>query len=156
MGLCYQRSGQPGGQPGKCYYRYRPMDQASRIIAQWTGVSDVISHERIACAAWKRAVGKKVALRTRALKLVRTTLVVEVDDETWRKNLWSLRYQILHNLEKALGPEIVTAVELRVMPPRFGPQREEQSTPGALDEAESIVDPGLRRIYKAARRRETA
>ena len=134
------------------------MDQASRIVARWTGVSDVISHERIACAAWKRAVGPKVAARTRALKLVRTTLVVEVEDELWRKNLWSLRYQILRNLEKALGPEIVTAVELRVMPPRFGPQREQgaESRAASLDEAESILDPGLRRIYKAARRRETA
>jgi predicted nucleic acid-binding Zn ribbon protein len=133
------------------------MDQASRIIAQWTGVSDVISHERIACAAWKKAVGRKIALRTRALKLVRNTLVVEVEDETWRKNLWSLRYQILRNLEKALGPEIVTAVELRVMPPRFGPQREQGAALEApLDDAESIVDPGLRRIYKAARQRETA
>jgi hypothetical protein len=133
------------------------MDQASRIIAQWTGVSDVIGHERIACAAWKKAVGRKIALRTRALKVVRATLVVEVEDETWRKHLWSLRIQILRNLEKALGPEIVTAVELRVMPPRFGPQREEGSAvQSPLDEAEGIVDPGLRRIYKAARRRETA
>ena len=135
------------------------MDQASRIIAQWTGVSDVISHERIACGAWKRAVGKKIALRTRALKLVRNTLVVEVEDEVWRKNLWSLRYQILRNLEKAVGPEIVTSIELRVMPPRFGPQREVEdrlSLAIPLDEAENIADPGLRRIYKAARRRETA
>jgi len=137
------------------------MDQASRIISQWTGVSDVISHERIACGAWKRAVGKKIALRTRALKLVRTTLVVEVEDELWRRNLWSLRYQVLRNLEKALGPEIVKDVEFRVMPPRFGPQREEhtaaeKSREGLCDEAESIVDPGLRRIYKAARRREIA
>jgi predicted nucleic acid-binding Zn ribbon protein len=135
------------------------MDQASRIIAQWTGVSDVISHERIACAAWNKAVGRKIALRTRAVKLVRTTLVVEVDDEMWRKNLWSLRHQILRNLEKALGPGIVAAVELRVMPPRFGPQREVEprfapETP--QDEAESIADPGMRRIYKDARRRETA
>jgi hypothetical protein len=136
-----------------------PMDQASRIIAQWTGVSDVISHERIACASWKRAVGKKVALRTRALKLVRDTLVVEVEDQVWRDNLWGLRYQILRNLEKAIGPEIVTKLELRVMPPRFGPQRETvERLPLEipLDEAESIADPGLRRIYKAARRREIA
>jgi Dna[CI] antecedent, DciA len=135
------------------------MDQASRIIAQWTGVSDVISHERIACAAWSKAVGKKISLRTRAVKLVRTTLVVEVEDEIWRKNLWSLRYQILRNLEKAIGPEIVAAFELRVMPPRFGPQREVKTRLALeipLDEAESIADPGLRRIYKAARRRETA
>jgi hypothetical protein len=135
------------------------MDQASRIIAQWTGVSDVISPERIACAAWSKAVGKKIALRTRAVKLVRTTLVVEVEDELWKKNLWSLRYQILRNLEKAIGPEIVAAVELRVMPARFGPKRESEPRLAfevPLDEAEGIADPGLRRIYKAARRRETA
>jgi Dna[CI] antecedent, DciA len=140
------------------------MDQASRIIARWTGVSDVISHERIACAAWSKAVGRKVALRTRAVKLVRTTLVVEVEDELWKKNLWSLRYQILRNLEKAIGPEIVAAVELRVMPARFGPGRavgQLEMKQGLaheipLDDAESIADPGMRRIYKAARRRETA
>ncbi len=134
------------------------MDQASRIMARWTGVSDVIDHERIACAAWKRAVGKRVALRTRAQKLVRTTLVVEVEDELWRKNLWSLRYQILANLEKVIGPEIVKEVELRVMPPRVGPKREEVSAAAGtlLDEAEAISDPGLRRIYKAARNRESA
>jgi hypothetical protein len=135
------------------------MDQASRIIARWTGVSGLIGEERIACAAWKRAVGKKIALRTRALKLVRNTLVIEVEDELWRRNLWSLRYQILRNLEKAIGPEIVTDVELRIMPPRMGPQRaleEERLVLKPLDDAESIEDPGLRRIYKAARRREIA
>ena len=135
-----------------------PMDQASRIIAQWTGASDVISRERIACGAWKKAVGKNVALHTRALKLVRTTLVVEVEDDIWRRNLWGLRFQILRNLEKSIGPEIVSDLEFRVMPPRFGPQRansvERIEVP--LDEADSIADPGLRRIYKAARRRETA
>jgi hypothetical protein len=143
---------------GACYDRYRPMDQASRIIARWTGVSGLIGEERIACAAWKRAVGKKIALRTRALKLVRNTLVIEVEDELWRRNLWSLRYQILRNLERAIGPEIVTDVELRIMPPRIGPQRavEEPLVLEPLDEAENIQDPGLRRIYKAARRREIA
>ena len=139
------------------------MDQASRIIARWTGVSGLIGAEKIACAAWKRAVGKKIALRTRALKLVRNTLVIEVEDELWRRNLWSLRYQILRNLEKAIGPEIVTDVELRIMPPRMGPQRAFEEERLVLepvvageDDAESIQDPGLRRIYKAARRREIA
>lgn len=136
----------------------QPMDQASRIIARWTGASDVISCERVACGAWKRAVGSKIAQRTRALKLVRSTLVVEVEDEMWKRNLWGLRYQILRNLTKAIGPEIVTEVEFRVMPPRFGPQRETRVQPveAPADEADAIPDPGLRRIYKAARRRETA
>jgi predicted nucleic acid-binding Zn ribbon protein len=136
------------------------MNQASRIIAQWSGVSDVISHERIACASWKKSVGRKVAQHTRALKLVRNTLVIEVEDDIWRSNLWSLRFQILRNLDKALGPGIVTSIELRVMPPRFGPQRETETSfalhPPEIDEADHIADPGLRRIYKAARRRETA
>ena len=138
------------------------MDQASRIIAQWKGVSDVITPERIACAAWKKAVGKRIAERTRAVKLVRNTLVIEVEDDVWRRNLWGLRYQILRNLEKAIGPEIVTEVELRVMPLRREPQRDLGErlalvpTLIPLDDAENISDPGLRRIYKAARRRETA
>ena len=122
-------------------------------------MSKVADPETRARAAWPVAVGKKVAQYTRATALVRTTLVVEVEDELWRKNLWSLRYQILRNIEKAVGPEIVAAVELRVMPPRFGPSREVEPRLDLeipLDEAESIADPGLRRIYKAARRRETA
>lgn len=134
------------------------MDQASRIIAQWKGVSDVISAEAIAVGAWKKAVGKKIAERTKAIKLVRNTLVVEVEDEVWRRNLWSLRYQILRNVEKALGPGIVNEVELRVMPPRIQPQRDsgERLALMPFDEADNITDPGLRRIYKAARKRESA
>jgi len=132
------------------------MDQASRIIAQWTGASGVITPERIACGAWKRAVGKRLADRTRAVKLVRDRLVVEVEDETWRSNLWSLRYQILKNLEKAIGPEIVSEVEFRVMPPRREPQRETVPALVTEDESAAIADPGLRRIYRSARRRETA
>ncbi len=132
------------------------MDQASRIIAQWSGDSGVISHERLACAAWKKAVGKRLADRTRAVKLVRDRLVIEVEDETWRSQLWSLRFQILKNLEKAIGPEIVCHVEFRVMPPRREPQRETQPALRSADDSADIADPGLRRIYRSARRRETA
>ncbi|HWE49568.1 MAG TPA: DUF721 domain-containing protein [Bryobacteraceae bacterium] len=134
------------------------MDQASRIIARWTGVSDVISPERIACGAWKRAVGKRIADHTHAAKLVRNTLVVEVEDDIWKKNLWGLRYQILRNLEKAVGPEIVHELELRVMPPRREPQRDtgDRLVLEPVDEADAIADPGLRRVYRSARRRETA
>lgn len=132
------------------------MDQASRIIAQWSGASDVISHERIACSAWKKAVGKRLAERTRAVKLVRDRLVIEVEDEVWRSNLYSLRFQILKNLEKAVGPGIVAHVEFRVMPPRREPQRETMPALHPADDALDIADPGLRRIYRNARRRETA
>jgi hypothetical protein len=133
------------------------MDQASRIIAGW-GTPGLISQERIAVAAWKKAVGARLASRTRALKLVRETLVVEVEDQVWRENLWSLRRQILRNLENAIGRGIVVELEFRVMPPRRESVRENLSSSGTglFDEAEAIADPGLRRIYKASRRRETA
>ncbi|SRR5579883_2177575 len=138
------------------------MDQASRIIAGW-GAPGLISQERIAVAAWKRAVGARLAGRTRAVKLVRETLVVEVEDQIWRENLWSLRRHILRNLENAIGPGIVLELEFRVMPPRREAARENasrqngsSSAAGLFDEADGIEDPGLRRIYKSSRRRETA
>ena len=135
------------------------MDQAGRIIAGMKGATAIASPERLACAAWKRAVGKRLAVRTRALKLVRDRLVIEVEDEIWRESLWKLRFQILRNLEKEIGTEIVADLEFRVTPPRREPQREAGSPLPALisaDESDAIADPGLRRIYRNSRRRLTA
>src|SRR6185437_14186452 len=100
------------------------MDQAGRIIAGMKGAAAVISPERIACGVWKRAVGKRLAARTRAVKLVRDRLVIEVDDEIWRESLWKLRFQILRNIEKEIGKEIVSDLQFVVAPPRREPQRE--------------------------------
>jgi predicted nucleic acid-binding Zn ribbon protein len=132
------------------------MDQAGRIIAGMKGASSVASPERIACGAWKRAVGKRLALRTRAVKLVRDRLVVEVEDEIWRESLWKLRFQILRNIEREIGTEIVSDLQFVVAPPRREPQREtgvETSAAARADEADAIADPGLRRIYRNSRRR---
>ena len=145
-----------------CYDRNRPMNQASRIIARiaGSGESDVFSTERVACGCWKKAVGKRLADKTRAAKLVRNTLVVEVEDDVWRRQLWALRWHILRNVEKAIGPDIVKELEFRVMPPRREPQRESRTAMPLFDpradEADGIEDPMLRRIYRNARRRETA
>jgi predicted nucleic acid-binding Zn ribbon protein len=132
------------------------MDPASRIIGQWGGVSDVIAPDRVVCSVWARAVGKAIARRTRAVKMVRNTLVVEVEDELWRRNLRSLQGQILRNLIKAVGPDVVNYLEFRVMPARRPPEREIAAALKSADEADAISDPGLRRIYKADRRRQTA
>ena len=138
------------------------MNQASRILASIAGPdeSDVISTTRIAVGCWRKVVGKRLADKTRAQKLVRNNLVIEVEDEMWQKQLWSLRYYILRNVEKAIGPNIVKELEFRVMPPRRDPQRETGNGMPLFnthaDDADSIADPDLRRIYKAARRREIA
>ena len=134
------------------------MDQAGRIIAGMKGAAAVTSPERIALGAWKRAVGKRLAVRTKALKLVRDRLVIEVEDEIWRDSLWKLRFQILKNLEREIGPEIVADLSFVVAPPRRQPERETSSLPAlaSLDEADAIADPGLRRVYRNSRRRLSA
>jgi hypothetical protein len=83
---------------------------------------------------------------------------VEVEDELWQRNLWKLRYQVLRSLEKAIGSEIVSDLEFRIMPQRREPQRDtgERLALAPLDEADAIADPGLRRVYRNSRRRETA
>src|SRR5205823_2332292 len=110
--------------------------------------------------AWKRAVGKRLAVRTKPVKLVRDRLVVEVEDEIWRDSLWKLRFQILRNIEKEIGNEIVSDLTFVVAPPRREAQRETRVEAAAhaaalisQDEADSIADPGLRRVYRNSRRR---
>ncbi|MGI8988437.1 MAG: DUF721 domain-containing protein [Bryobacteraceae bacterium] len=132
------------------------MDRVSRLIGKLSGPKTAISFEQIACAAWPEAVGKKIASYTRAAKLVRATLVVEVEDAVWQRHLFGLSGFIVRNLERAIGKGLVTEVEFRVVPKRRGPQRAERSVPLPEDDADRIQDPVLRRIYKAARKRETA
>lgn len=146
------------------------MQRASQILGQISAASKksrssgpsadtpadpILDREQIVCAAWPRAVGKKIAQHTRAAKLVRACLVVEVEDAVWQRNLFLLSRQIVTNLETALGPGVVTFVEFRILPPRREPQR----APAALrpfDESDSIADPGLRRLYRAARLKQLA
>ena len=96
------------------------MQQASRFIASLSPLRGSCDAGDIVCAAWKRAVGKKIAAHSRASKLVRDKLVVEVEDWLWQRNLMGMSRQILKNLEQAVGPGIVADVEFRIMPPRRG------------------------------------
>lgn len=128
------------------------MQRASRILGniQNTGVVA----EDIACSAWARAVGQRLAGHTRAARLVRTKLVVEVEDAVWRGNLMSLTPHILRNLAEALGPGVVDNLEFRIIPPRREAARATSNMPAALDDADQIGDPVMRNIYKAARDRD--
>jgi hypothetical protein len=88
------------------------------------------------------------------VKLVRDRLVIEVEDEIWRESLWKLRFQILRNIEREIGPEIVSDLTFVVAPPRREPQRETAAMPALVaDESDAIADPGLRRVYRNSRRR---
>lgn len=132
------------------------MERASRLIGNLNHSKSAISAEQIACTAWPAAVGKKIASHARAAKLVRSHLIVEVEDPVWQRNLFGLSRFILGNLERMIGKGIVEDIEFRVVPPRREPRRAQSSVPAAGDDADEIQDPVLRNIYKAARRRETA
>jgi len=133
------------------------MERASKLIRGLTLPGGTLSMEELACAAWADAVGKKIAGHTRAARLVRTRLVVEVEDHTWQRQLFSLTRQILRNLERGVGSGLVDDLEFRVVPRRREPQRAIEAVPALhADEADAIEDPLLRSIYRAARTRARA
>lgn len=133
------------------------MESVSRIFGKLNVADRPISPEQLVLSAWKGAVGKKIAIHTRASKLVRTRLVVEVEDQIWQRQLFVLTRQILANLEVKVGRGIVDDLEFRIVPRRIEPQRAAVSIPGLFaDDADKIADPIMRHIYKVARRKESA
>ena len=134
------------------------MERASKLIRQLTHSGEIITPEQMALAVWPAAVGGKIAPNTRAAKLVRTRLVVEVPDKTWQRQLFSLTPFVIRNLTKALGAGVVEDIEFRVVPPRREPERARAAIPAAplFDDADAIADPVLRGIYKRARKRALA
>ena len=133
------------------------MERASKLIPGLRLPGDVLSAEELACAAWPQAVGKKVAAHTRASRMVRTRLIVEVEDYIWQRQLFALTPYILGNLEKSVGGGLVEDLEFRIVPRRREPQRAAQAVPTpSSDEADGIADAVLRGIYKASRNRARA
>ncbi|MGO9232511.1 MAG: DciA family protein [Bryobacteraceae bacterium] len=129
----------------------------SKLIRGLRLPGDMITESDLACAAWAQAVGKRIAAHTRAAKLVRRRLVVEVEDRIWQQQLFVLSYQIVRNLARHLGPDMVEDLEFRVVPRRREPQRAAQSAAVLVaDEADAIVDPVLRGLYKASRTKARA
>jgi predicted nucleic acid-binding Zn ribbon protein len=131
------------------------MERASKVLGSLSLPAGTVTPEAIVCAAWAGAVGKKIAAHTRAAKLVRAHLIVEVEDIIWRRQLFVLREQIRRKIDESIGVGVVEDIEFRVTPRRLEPQRAGHSTARA-DEAEGIGDPVLRNIYKASRKRGLA
>ena len=133
------------------------MERASKLIRELRLSGDVLSAGELACAAWPQAVGKRIAAHTRASRMVRTRLIVEVEDYIWQRQLFALTPHILGNLEKSVGGGLVEDLEFRIVPRRREPQRAAQAVPALVpDEADGIADPVLRGIYKASRKKAQA
>jgi predicted nucleic acid-binding Zn ribbon protein len=140
------------------------MERASKLIRRLRLPGETITAEELARSAWADAVGKKIAEHTRPARMVRTRLIVEVEDRIWQRQLFGLSRQILANLAERLGLGVVEDLEFRIMPrqanltalARKEPERAAHAARGEADEAELIADPVLRNLYKASRQRAGA
>ena len=136
------------------------MERAGKALAKLK-LSDAISADQLAFAAWQAAVGKRIAVHACPLALVRGTLVVEAEDGIWQRQLFHLRFDILAKLTEILGSSVITDLEFRIARsslvgstdvPRRPPQSaQSHSDSVATDEADSIQDPVMRIVYRQAR-----
>ena len=101
------------------------MERAARLIKNSRISREVLNDEDLARAAWPSAVGKAVAAHTSRIRLVRATLVVEVEDSIWQQQLYRLTAQILDRLRKLTGNNGVEEIEFRIAIPRRQPERAE-------------------------------
>jgi predicted nucleic acid-binding Zn ribbon protein len=126
------------------------MQRAGKLIGKLKMSRDSGDSEARAIAAWRVAAGKKIAEHTRATAIVRTSLIVEVEDQVWQRQLNTLRHFLIRNLTEVLGEQLITEIDFRPMPRRIRPQRAEAARPGAIE------DPVLDLLYRQSKNRNSA
>ncbi len=139
-------------------WRFTQMDRAGKLIRGLKLGAGTLGAEDLVRAAWPHAVGARIAAHTRPVSLRQLEnghqLVVEVEDEVWRRQLETMMKQILSRLWEVAGRDSVHSIEFRLGVPRRMPQR--AGTSRITDEAEGIEDPIMRRLYRASRKRAVA
>jgi len=113
--------------------------------------------ESLALALWEQAVGEALAKNTKPLRLYRSTLIVIVPSQAWRKELHLMRTEIVTKINENAGFRLIQDVEFRVDPnftvlPATPPQVDSETPSRPLDlPIEAIPDQGLRdRLMSAA------
>lgn len=127
-----------------------------KVYRQGTG--DRRAEEELVISYWPEVVGREIAVRTRPAALRRGTLLVEMWDAEWRKQVLPLRYRITAELNRALGGNVVSKIHLRLTraegkPPCRAEDRK-PAWPLSAADGEGVEDPHLRRIYQASRGRD--
>lgn len=112
--------------------------------------------EQASFAAWRATTGEQMAHSARPFRLYRTTLVVAVADETWKKQLESMSRLLLFKINALLGQKVVTFIEFRVdsahvaagqKPSRELPTIDLGSEPELEAAAAGIKDDELRELF---------
>ena len=125
------------------------MQRAASLLGKVKMPAGSDSLEERAKAAWRVAAGPKIEKHTIAATLVRGTLVIEVGDITWQRQLYTLRHFLLKNLEQVLGEKVITDLDFRPMPPRRKPMREEAPRP-----KHGIADPVMSLLYQQSLKKQ--
>lgn len=123
------------------------MQRAASLIRKLNLPAGSDNPENRAKAAWKLAAGAKIERYTLATSLVRGTLIIEVGDMIWQRQLYALRHHLLRNLTEILGEPLVTDLDFRPMLKRRGPQTAE------APRADGIGDPVMSLLYQQSKKR---
>jgi predicted nucleic acid-binding Zn ribbon protein len=131
------------------------MERAGRLFGKLKFAPEVADPEVRVRAAWAVAAGKKIARHTRAVSLVRDSLIVEVEDYIWQQQLARVERFLVSNLAKELGEVLVKSIDFRPMPRRREPQRAESARPASGLTTGEVQDPILDVLYRQSRVRQT-
>jgi hypothetical protein len=124
------------------------MQRAGSLIRKLKLPAGSDNPENRARAAWKLAAGPKIERHTLAASLVRGTLIIEVGDMIWQRQLYALRHFLLRNLAEILGEPLVTDLDFRPMLKRRAPQTAESARP------DGIADPVMSLLYQQSKKRQ--
>jgi hypothetical protein len=129
------------------------MERAGRLIRKMNLPPQLADAETRVRAAWPAAAGKIIASHTQARGLVRGTLIVDVEDRVWQRQLSTLRHFLLRNLARELDEMLVTEIDFRPMPQKRPPQRATSArNDGTAADIAGIGDPVLGLLYEKSRR----
>jgi predicted nucleic acid-binding Zn ribbon protein len=84
-------------------------------VLRATGDSEEVA-EAAALAAWKHVAGEGLRDHAAATRLEEKTLVVEVRDAIWQKQLAMMKRQLIFRVNSTLGQPLVKDIELRIIP----------------------------------------
>jgi len=141
------------------------MERAARVLRKAQQSRSILDDSQAIEAVWPTAVGRSIARHVSRLRLVRSTLVVDVDDVIWQRQLRTLGTQILERIKLLLPDVPITGLEFRIGLPRRSAQRapaafasgpEVSSDKITQDEADRIQDPVLKKVYQISRRKASA
>ena len=137
------------------------MERAARLVNKQKFSRTILAESDLVRGIWPRAVGPAIARHTIRIDVVRNTLVVEVEDAIWQRQLFGLSGQIVERVQQCMGSPEIQQIEFRVGVPKREPQRSlllrtEAGPARAGDESDSIPDPVLKKVYQLSRKRSTA